>query len=521
MGRIFAEGEDVMKTEEVSSQNSSKLVLRVTGILIAILVLGSMSYEWIKSDNWDSYTRQNSGLVDNNLRAIAIDSSDRVWVGTYRGGVSVFNGENWKSYTTQNSGLVDDDVHSIAIDSSDKVWIGTENGGISVFDGENWENHTTQNSGLVHNNVRTIAIDSSDRVWVGTEGGGINVLAGNNWRGYTAENSGLVRGRVDAIAFDSSERVWFGAYNGLVGGGGVTKRHVVSVFDGDSSWRSYNPLNPDLVMSDFGGGVTTIAFDSSDRVWVGTLNIGLSAFDGKNWEGYTTQNSGLVSDWVNAIAIDSSDRVWVATQNEGLSIFDGENWLTYTEDNSGILDDSVEAIALDNMGFMWIGTRGGINRVPIGERLQVTPLIYSIWDLFFSPKLSLWRNLSVVIILGNVAFIFSDRKKAVDEQEPAEEDKVSKRRPTLQGSAGGLTASVIVLLSVSGSGLGSEGFGPSGIGLFAYGIACLAIPVSLLIGLIAGFVGQTVFKTTKVAYLSGFLVLLGLEVPLVRLFMES
>ena len=183
--------------------------------------------------------------------------------------------------------------------------------------------------------------------------------------------------RIATIAIDSSDRVWFGAYVGLVGGGGVTKRDVVSVFDGDN-WRTYNPLNPDLVMSDFGGGVETIAFDSSDRVWVGTLNIGVSVFDGKSWEGYTTQNSGLVSDWLAAIAIDSSDRVWVGTQNDGLSIFDGENWLTYAEDNSGILNERVQFIATDKKGFMWIGTIGGINRVPIGERLQVAPFLYSI-----------------------------------------------------------------------------------------------------------------------------------------------
>jgi ligand-binding sensor domain-containing protein len=493
------------------------------GISIAILVLGSYIYRLSASANWEGYTGQNSGLVHNSVRSLAIDSLDRIWVGTELRGVSVFDGEYWESFTTENSGLAGDNVSAIAIDSSDRVWIGTEEGGLSVYDWGNWETYTTQNSGLANDRVDAIAIDSSDRVWVGSEYRGLSLFDGEEWTSFTTENSGLPQENVGAIAIDSSDRVWVGAHVGLIGGAETTKRRVVSVFDGNR-WISYNPLNPDLVINDFGGGVRTIAFDSSDNVWVGTLNIGISVFDGNSWQGYTTQNSGLGSDWVTSIAIDSADRVWIGTESGGLSVFDGEDWETYSNNNSGILNRRVEFVVADTKGFMWIATNGGINRVPIGGRLQVAPFFTSIRDLFFSPKLSLWRNLLLLVFSGAVALVVVDRKRAMDEQEtlPEKIQSDEEKKPitgfALWGAAGAVTVSAISLGFVANNPI-SGGLELLIIGPMLYGIACLGIPISLIFGSVAGKIYGAVSKTKlgASAFLSGFLVQLIIEIPLLWL----
>ncbi|MCK4976531.1 MAG: hypothetical protein KAS36_06340 [Anaerolineales bacterium] len=523
-----------MKTKEVYRQNTRKLILMVVGILIAILVLGSKFYDLNKTDNWESYTRHNSGLVHNRVHSIAFDSSGRVWFGTGEDAIIVFNGENWESYPTQNLGSVEDPVHTIAIDSSDKLWIGTSYGvGVSVFDGENWKNYTIQNSGLVDDKVCAIAIDSFDKVWLGTCSGGVSVFDGENWESYTTRNSGLANDRVNSIAFDSSDRIWIGSYG-------------VSVFDGET-WKSYTTKNSGLLAD----SVYTIAIDSSDRVWIGTRRKqlmnwptpggfkdadGVSVFDGENWESYTTQNSDLVDDRHTTIAIDSSDRVWIGTY-KGVSVFDGENWVTLTEENSGILNKDVSVIVSDKKGFMWIGTRDGINRVPISERFQISPFFTSLKDLFFSPKLSLWVNLILLVIVGNVAILFNDRRmrRAIDKQEPiskkdqSEEIKISKLRSLpggAGGATGGLTASVIVFFYfINNVGI----FGPENatlewlfMGPMLYGMAILEIAVSLiLIGPLAGIVGVKVFKTKRIAFLSGFLVSLILEVPFIWFFLNG
>ncbi len=517
-----------MKRIEVFSQNRGKRILWVAVILGAMLLLSSKIYNLVKSVNWESFTTQNSGLVKNRALSIAFDSSDRIWVGT-EGAISVYNGENWQSYPTQNLGLIEDRVHTIAIDSSDRVWIGTlYGGGVSVFDGENWENYTTINSGLIDDHVNSIAIDSSDRVWIGTNKG-VSVFDGKNWRGYKSQNSGLVDNYVLAIAIDTSDRIWFGTKG-------------VSVFDGET-WKIYTTKNSGILAD----SVHTIKIDSYNRVWIGTERMGwgthtefktadgVSVFDGENWETYTTKNSDLVDDRQISIAFDSSDRVWIGTY-KGVSIFDGENWLTLTEENSGILNKDVAVIGTDNKGSMWIGTRSGINRIPIDERFHISPFITSLRDLFFSPKFSLWFNLILMVIIGNVGILIDDRRNAIDKPEltsgkdQLEEKKITKRRlfssaGAAGGAAGGFTFSIIANnYFINNVGL----FVPENAGLEALFLvpmlcvmAILGIAVSsVLIGPLAGKLGVKVFKAKKVGFLSGFLVSLILEVPFILMFIQ-
>jgi hypothetical protein len=195
-----------------------------------------------------------------------------------------------------------------------------------------------------------------------------------------------------------------------------------------------------------------------------------------------------VSDWVNSIAIDSSDRVWVGVSN------------------------------------------GGISRVPLDGRLQVTPFFTSIWNTFFSPKLSLWVNLLLLIFLGTVALVVIDRRRAMAEQEPssgkiqAEEKKISKSGFALRGAAGAVTVSLLAFLFW----INSPRI-PTGGGIFVdiiaemilFGIVLLGIPVSLVLGPLVGIATGRVFKTRIGAFISGFLVQFAIEVPLLWLYFNG
>ena len=41
--------------------------------------------------NWTVYNSANSGLAENNIYSIAVDTHGNKWIGIYGGGVSVFN----------------------------------------------------------------------------------------------------------------------------------------------------------------------------------------------------------------------------------------------------------------------------------------------------------------------------------------------------------------------------------------------------------------------------------------------
>ncbi len=103
---------------------------------------------WVGTDNglaklvgstWTVY-RETNGLPANVVDAIAFAPNGHVWVGAfdgihfpYHGGVGDFDGATWVSYTTANSPLPHNQVTAITVDTSGKVWIGTAGEGAATL----------------------------------------------------------------------------------------------------------------------------------------------------------------------------------------------------------------------------------------------------------------------------------------------------------------------------------------------------------------------------------------------------
>lgn len=100
--------------------------------------------------------------------AVLVDQDQAIWIGTWGGGVSRFDGKTWKSYS-KKEGLAGTIVYSIARDQDGNLWFGT-NGGLSRFDGKTFRNFTVQD-GLLDPNVYAIAVGANGDVWAGTRRG--------------------------------------------------------------------------------------------------------------------------------------------------------------------------------------------------------------------------------------------------------------------------------------------------------------------------------------------------------------
>jgi signal transduction histidine kinase/streptogramin lyase len=96
---------------------------------------------------------------------------------------------------------------------------------------------------------------------------------------------------------------------------------------------------------------------SDGSLWIGTIGGGVSRFDGKNFQNYSTKD-GLADNVVRAISEDSNGNIWFGTVSSGTSRFDGKKFTTYTRDQ-GMPANSILAIASDRSGKLWFGTDGG------------------------------------------------------------------------------------------------------------------------------------------------------------------
>lgn len=266
--------------------------------------------------NWTSISTVDSLILPNIQRMAyeVVDKTTFLWLGT-ESGISkmtlldtlVF----WPHLRETNSGLISNNVLAIAIDEKHVKWFGT-NKGLSAYDGQNWKSFTFQDY-LYHNVIQAIGFASNGWKYLGTKGGGVSRLKSDGLDAVTSASpydniwSGLLSDTVNAVFIDSADVQWFGTKNGLsIHIGEETKKN----------WTLYT-IDEGLV-NNF---ITVIREDSNGIKWIGTQG-GVSRFDGKSWINFTKAN-GLAGNIVNDIAIDLDGSIWFATDN-GLSWFDNK-----------------------------------------------------------------------------------------------------------------------------------------------------------------------------------------------------
>lgn len=158
------------------------------------------------------------------------------------------------------------------------------------------------------------------------------------------------------------------------------------IWSGDDLWvgtkwgaTRWNPVTGTYkrftFFDDIPWGSNDIVVRANGSVWIATWDgvkysdLGVPVI----WQTLNTENSGLVSDYVNALAVDAQERLWFGTAH-GLSLYNPEGnpvWITYTVANTPLPQNSVNAIAADAEGTLWFGTNGGV--------ISYTPGMQPIW----------------------------------------------------------------------------------------------------------------------------------------------
>jgi ligand-binding sensor domain-containing protein len=319
---------------------------------------------------WSIFTRENSDLPSDTVRALALDPSGSLWVGTSDGLARLDKDGHWQTYTTASTegGLPNDEVQALALGPDGSLWAGTS-GGLARLDKDgHWQTYTTAstNGGLPDDRVEALALGPDGSLWAGTYTGGVARLdKDGHWQTYTAASTdgGLPDGRVEALALGPDGSLWAGTDPGLRLPG--TFKGGIGRLDKDGHWQTYSKDSTN-------GGlprdrISVLSFDPDGSLWVGTHGSfagGLARLDKDgHWQTYTTAstNGGLPDDRVEAVALGPDGSLWVGT-SAGLAWLDKNgHWQTYTTASTkgGLPDDSVSALARDLDNSIWIGTFGG------------------------------------------------------------------------------------------------------------------------------------------------------------------
>ncbi|MGC8825043.1 MAG: two-component regulator propeller domain-containing protein [Bacteroidales bacterium] len=165
-----------------------------------------------------------NSLGANAVYALFVDSRKRLWVGTWAGGLNLYNYQTetfsvFRHDTANPYSLPSNHVFAIAEDSLHRLWIGTIRGGLSYYDEKNgrFVNYLYRPDvpqGIFSNSVCHIVPSAGGKLWLSTYfSADLFDPAKGVFKHYTRIKKG--GGDLACIYFDSKHNTWFGSENGL------------------------------------------------------------------------------------------------------------------------------------------------------------------------------------------------------------------------------------------------------------------------------------------------------------------
>ncbi|MDO3694434.1 two-component regulator propeller domain-containing protein [Wenyingzhuangia sp. chi5] len=279
------------------------------------------------------------------------EDSERVWIGTLRGGVDILENKKTPFYTVSKKENVKNTLPSNFILSfceqdPNHIWIGTDGGGVSFWNRKtntftNYAYDPSNPNSLPNNFVTGIAKNEKG-IWFGSYGGGVSFFddKAKNFKKYTLFNTNTRKLQTYTWLMYTDNRgdLW------------VTTADGYGIFKYNKSTDRFDFIDIDL------WGVTSICKDENENLWLGTFTH-LNRLDFK-----TMQLKSFEIDYpVRAIVPHSKDKIFLGTEGGGMIVLNPETAkqkeLTELD---GISNNSVLNIVKDNQGLYWASTYHGI-----------------------------------------------------------------------------------------------------------------------------------------------------------------
>jgi len=262
---------------------------------------------------------------------------------------------------TLAEGLPHSNVRAVVQDKLGFVWFGTADG-LSRYDGTRMRvfrpvEHDPASLSSAY--VTALSMDVTGKVWVGTEGG-VSVYdpALDAFTRFVKDpaKGGLSSDGVTAIARDHKDRMWL-----AMSGGGLNR------FEPDTKTFVEYTAKP------LDAAITALDVDAAGNLWLGTASEGVIRWnpDGGTPTTYAPtpgDQTGMPAAPVTAILVSATGKVWIGTDGEGLVSLDPKTKTferhRYAVDDLGtISDDHVSVLFEDRNKNIWIGTTNGLNRL--------------------------------------------------------------------------------------------------------------------------------------------------------------
>jgi ligand-binding sensor domain-containing protein len=331
------------------------------------------------------------GLAGNFVSYITEDYRGNVWVGTWGGGITLFDDEKLRTFNKSN-GLEALTVHYMAEDSEKNMIIADHYTGISIYKGDHFTSITDPKI-ILDKQVFAVEEDNQSRIWLGTNAG-ISVYdplarTGNPVRVFNDETNNLINARF--IKMDKTGSMWIGTYQrGLFSfdlktgkmyfdsflNGNLERQAVITALEIDNQnmvWIGnydrlvvYNQIADEIrtfTQADglAGTSIKALFCDKDNNIWIGSEEkIGLTKYDSKTEKfRRITITEGLVP---QVISQTGDSKIWIGTGGGLLGIVN-DSVVTKITEKDGLLSNNIKFLEPQGDNFLYIGTNFGLNRL--------------------------------------------------------------------------------------------------------------------------------------------------------------
>jgi signal transduction histidine kinase/ligand-binding sensor domain-containing protein len=319
---------------------------------------GRSCYDAVNKGKPKNYTTQN-GLISNEVRNILEDSKGKLWCGTAGGAVSCFEkideNERFTSFYLPFTSYNLLTAKLLAIDSSDKLWIGTQLLGAICMDppvtgGSGSFITFSEDQGLPFNGVSTIYEDSKGYLWINSS----DVLRfdGTHFT-YLGFSANFI---FTFFTEDLAGRILAGGY--------FPGFYCAESLDAEAGIS----LTGFFEEQGITGNTVALCVDRSGNIWFSSWDKGVIRYD-RNLLTHYNNIHGLGNNMIRSITEDKFGNIWFGTAGGGISCFspsDGGIFKTFSV-NQGLASFSVNRIITDSQGNLWIATDKGINFLGVAE----------------------------------------------------------------------------------------------------------------------------------------------------------
>jgi diguanylate cyclase (GGDEF)-like protein len=285
--------------------------------------------------------------------AIAQDARGFLWFGT-QGGLVRYDGYDWRVFranASDPSALAGNYVRALLAARDGRLWVGTFSGGLSLFDPKT-ENFTRFQ--VAYDRVEGLAEDGRGRIWIATSAGldrlDPRTRKVEHFRHDPANAASIADDRVRGLLIDRRGTLWVGTRGGL-------QRWL-------GEGRGFARVAPELA----GEYVIRLYEDRRGSLWIGTEEHGAAVLgtDGalRRIAPRPADPNGLSHYWVYGFAEGVDNEMWIATFGGGVDVVDAKTLAVIDRlrhdpslpDTIGA--DRVGAVFRDRTGLMWVGTWG-------------------------------------------------------------------------------------------------------------------------------------------------------------------